>query len=88
MRRTILDTPEDIQWLKETHLKAGNVDYHTARHGAGYFEVRCAILFGNEDSPSRIETYASANPDLGDFGIAYTLQEDGRYKEQAANCIA
>lgn len=42
---TYLDTPEDMKWLKEVHTKLA----------AAYDR---AILYGNEDSPSRVELYA------------------------------
>ena len=43
---TYLGTKEDLAWLEEVH----GIPYATAFSGA--------ILFGNEDAPSRVELYA------------------------------
>jgi hypothetical protein len=42
--QTYLDSPEDLAWLAETH-------------GVDTSKAACAILFGNEDCPSKVHTY-------------------------------
>lgn len=49
---TFLDKPEDIQWLRETHLK--NVPNLPA--------FKSAIIVGNEDCPERIVCYKFKSP--------------------------
>lgn len=46
-RLTYLDSPADIDWLRSTHCPA---------IPAG---IRYAVLHGNEDSPVRVECFAS-----------------------------
>jgi len=55
-KETILNTPEDMRWLWETHLKKfPNVRF-------GKFEFKSASIFGNEDCPSKIELYRKLEP--------------------------
>jgi hypothetical protein len=42
--RTLIQSDEDKEWLRETHGITGD------------FEL--AMIFGNEDCPSRVETFA------------------------------
>src|SRR5512146_246266 len=73
---TFLDSVDDLQWLKETHLKnAGPLPSFV-----------CAILEGSEDCPDRISLYA-----VNDYRCApwtYVREEtaDGgfRYKSTEA----
>lgn len=46
-----LDTPTDIQWLLDVHLKP-----------APSFRPGSALLFGNEDAPTRIDVFLTNNP--------------------------
>ena len=46
-----LNTPEDCQWLCDTHL-GGRTDL---KFGA-------FTLYGNEDSPTKVELYADSEP--------------------------
>ena len=48
-----LNTPEDMQWLREVHGVEG--------------EYNAAIVYGNEDAPYRIELFYSAEPDYGQW---------------------
>ena len=45
MRELFLDTPEDLAWLAEVHCPIAR--------GYPY-----AILYGNEDSPTKVELFA------------------------------
>lgn len=47
---SVLDTPEDLAWLAETH-------------GCDISNTALAILSGNEDSPYRVELYQQNNID-------------------------
>ena len=51
-----LNTSDDMRWLWETHLK----DFPLIRMGK--FELRSAMIFGNEDCPSRIELFRQEYP--------------------------
>jgi len=55
-KETILNSPEDMIWLWETHLK----EFPHIRFGR--FEYRSASIFGNEDCPSRIKLYRKLEP--------------------------
>lgn len=57
MNRTMIDTPEDVQWLRETHLK----NYHGPA-----VNFASAVLEGNEDCPQAIELYVCALPFVTD----------------------
>lgn len=48
MNQTLLETPDDLQWLRDTHL--ASIDPLPP------FVI--AILHGNEDCPQRIDLYA------------------------------
>jgi len=43
--QTFLDTTEDLEWLRDVH-------------GIDTKGIVCAILYGNEDSPEKIEAFA------------------------------
>jgi hypothetical protein len=69
-RSTFLNTPEDMQWLRDVHLKDLDLKkYHSA------------ILYGNEDSPHEIKVFLSDNPTVHDHFVTYWL-EDGFYKKE------
>lgn len=55
MKQTFLNSPEDILWLKSTHLKKRNPP-----------PFRSFILYGNEDAPERLELFSSESPDWDD----------------------
>ena len=67
-RMTLLNTKEDVQWLREVHVP----DLPSW--------VKSAVIFGNEDSPSRIRAYRDEDPNLDDEFTEFQLQEDGSYK--------
>ena len=50
MRQTYLDTPEDMQWLRDVHCQDMPAD------------MSCAILYGNEDAPEKVEAWRVNNP--------------------------
>lgn len=59
MRQAFLNTADDIQWLKDTHLKGVTLP-------TTYREFQCAILQGNEDTPYAVNLYTSQDPDYDD----------------------
>ena len=50
-----LNSQEDVQWLKDTHLK-----------GKTWELFNSFVLEGNEDSPTKIETFREQNPNYKD----------------------
>lgn len=66
----LLDTKEDCQWLRETHLA-----------GHRPLPFRSFILQGNEDSPDRLSLFASKSPRITDEPTEFfTLdRESGAY---------
>jgi len=42
---TFLDQPSELEWLQEAH-------------GVNTVGYECAILYGNEDAPDKVEVYA------------------------------
>ncbi len=55
MRDSFLVLPEDIQWLKDTHLKG--VPLPTKWQSFTF-----AVVQGNEDSPFAVNLYLGGNP--------------------------
>jgi hypothetical protein len=66
MKTTFLDTPEDTQWLRDTHLRG--VPLPTK-----YMGFRCAILQGNEDAPHSINLYMTQAPNYQDDYLHVTF---------------
>ncbi len=71
---TFLNTTEDLCWLWETALKnfrgTTRIDYN----------IRSAIIHGNEDSPSKIELFIKENPSYkAKPKVTFILQENGTY---------
>jgi hypothetical protein len=58
-RHTFLNDPEDITWLRETHIP----DLPQS--------IRSAVLYGNEDFPKRVDAYEEVDPSLDDRMIMY-----------------
>jgi len=54
-RGRLINTPEDMAWLRETHLPNLHARFESA------------IIYGNEDSPDQIECYITQDPELTDF---------------------
>ncbi len=73
---TFANTPEDVQWLRETHL--------SPKYARGTVPVFASYqLEGNEDCPERLTLFADVEPLVTDRPVAvFTYQdEDGTYKE-------
>jgi hypothetical protein len=69
---SFLNTPEDMQWLREVHLPQLPPEYQSA------------ILYGNEDSPDRVEVYMASDPRIGDPNLKFVLDEETRTLKQAS----
>ena len=64
MKTTFMNSPEDILWLNSTHLKGRNPPL-----------FRSFILYGNEDSPERLELFSRTDPDHDDPYYEVNLKE-------------
>ena len=51
MKEIFLDTPEDCQWLRDVHL-GGRTNY----------KFESFVLYGNQDAPTRVDLYTTADP--------------------------
>jgi len=69
-RQTFLNSAADMRWLGETHLTLVAVGKH----------FKSAILYGNEDWPSRIELFKAKNPKVTDTCVVYENVAAGRTK--------
>lgn len=61
MKNHWLDSAEDMQWLRDTHLKCLDVDLL-----AEFKDFKSAIVQGNMDFPHSINLYKSAAATLSD----------------------
>lgn len=69
-KETFINKPEDIQWLKDTHLK-----------GLELPTFKSFVLHGNEDCPEKIDLHAAKMPNYdADPAAVYYLQDDQSYK--------
>jgi len=48
---TLLDTPEDLNWLHDVHLPSSAPRVFS-----------CALLYGNEDAPDRVHLWKTSEP--------------------------
>ncbi len=71
-RSTFLNTPEDMQWLRDVHLH--DLDLQT---------FHSAILYGNEDSPHQIKVFRSNNPTVRDSFVTYSRDIDGFFRKSS-----
>lgn len=62
MTHTFINSPEDMDWL-------------AAVHGIC---ARSAMIYGNEDAPSKVEAYDKRNPKIGHKPRVYQMNADGR----------
>jgi len=50
MSHIFLNTPEDCQWLRSTHLGGQDLKFESF------------VLYGNEDCPTKVELYFTQDP--------------------------
>lgn len=60
MKLQYCDSPEDIEWLKSTHLK----------NASFVLEFGAFVLHGNEDAPERVDLYPTASPNWNEQPIS------------------
>jgi len=66
-RTTFCDDPEDVRWLRETHLR-----------GLDAPEFQSFVMTGNEDAPEKVVLYAQPDPNIFDVPVrAFVQGEDG-----------
>jgi hypothetical protein len=73
VKEQLISGSEDMTWLREVHLHALPSKY------------KSALISGNEDWPSRIVVFESANPRYDDPGVTYTPDENGKFTRTHAN---
>lgn len=64
MKETFMNGHSDVLWLLSTHLRGR----YTPLFGS-------FVLYGNEDSPERLDLYASADPNHDDPYFRLELKE-------------
>lgn len=75
MKTGFLDTAEDVQWLKETHLKGVTLP----TNWAGF---QSYILQGNEDAPHAVNLYTTVAPVVtDDYYRVRFVNDSGAYAE-------
>lgn len=75
MKTGFMNTADDLQWLKETHLKG--VPLPSAYQGFASY-----VLQGNEDAPHAVNLYVSADPLYRDnFYRVRFVNESGAHAE-------
>ena len=70
-RTSMIDTDEDMKWLRDVHLPKLPATY------------KSAIIHGNEDYPDRIEVYAKRAPLVTDEPLVFEPDTDGVYRQVA-----
>ena len=68
-RESFLDTPSDMKWLRETHLK---------KRVPRVKQYKSAVIIGNEDFPREIRLYRKVSPRYTDKAKVYVLDSEGR----------
>jgi hypothetical protein len=74
MKIALLNTAEDMRWLRDVHLPKLASKY------------KSAVIKGNEDWPDSIEVYEKRNPLVTDQAVTFVPDEEGDFHLQDANC--
>lgn len=75
MKTGFLNTPDDVQWLKDTALSGVPLPAH-------WTGFQSFVLQGNEDAPYAVNLYLSADPMYRDnFYRVRFVNESGAYAE-------
>lgn len=64
-RQTLLNKIEDMKWLREVHLPTLP------------YQFKSALIYGNEDSPSRIDAYLEREPAHDDQYLRHIAKGPG-----------
>lgn len=69
------NSPDDVQWLRETHLKGVPLPFAFDRFAS-------FVLQGNDDAPHAVNLYASIDPNHDDnyFRVRF-VNDSGAYAE-------
>ena len=76
MKTELLDSKDDLRWLRETHL---------APYADRIPAFNAAVIDGNEDCPNKITLYAQPEPLTTDKPVAVLTLIDGGEYELASN---
>jgi len=74
MTQNFLNTKEDCDWLRETHLKPAQWNNENPIP-----DFKSFCLFGNEDCPRKILLYRKLHPTVDDKPVRAILMENGCY---------
>jgi hypothetical protein len=66
MAPTFLESPEDLKWLKDVHG----------------ITACAAMLYGNEDAPTRVDAWDKPEPMVWDDFSTYTPDDSGKLTKQ------
>lgn len=69
-----LNDPEDVQWLKDVHLKGPLAKSFRD-------EVKSFVLFGNEDAPDKVHIYATKDPTVDSRYYIVRFNERGNIRD-------
>ena len=72
-RQAVINTAEDMRWLREVHLPRLPAKY------------KSAIIVGNEDFPDRIEVYARRDPLVTDVPVIFEADDEGVFQEKRSS---
>ncbi|HSW91035.1 MAG TPA: hypothetical protein VLG09_00105 [Candidatus Saccharimonadales bacterium] len=61
-KQTFINSADDMEWLRETHLTNLHVE-----------SFNSAIIYGNEDSPVKVDLYLDQNPNVTDLPLTILL---------------
>lgn len=70
MRNAFLETADDLQWLRDTHLKGVTLPTH-------WQGFKSAVMQGNEDSPFAVNLYLQESPAITDDYFRVKFVRDG-----------
>ncbi len=68
MRETLINTLDDMQWLRDVHLRRLPSKY------------KSAVILGNEDCPDEIQVYARRDPKITDKPLVYIRHGHCQYR--------
>jgi hypothetical protein len=74
MKQTYCNTPEDCDWLRDTHLKQSNWNNELVIP-----DFKSFCMFGNEDCPQEILIYREEHPTISDIPVRAMLTDNGGY---------
>lgn len=74
MSSKFLNSADDVQWLKDTHLAGVAIP-------APWPDFQSFLLYGNEDAPEKVELFLDDDPDIGDRYLRVTFEEDSAVLE-------